>query len=41
MQAADVMETLDLARAKTGLRPGPGGPSAAALERQRPVLRLG
>ena len=41
MQAADVMETLDLARAKTGLEPGPGGTSPAASERQRPLLRLG
>ena len=41
MHAADVTETLDLARAKTGIDPSPGAPSAAALERQRALLRLG
>ena len=41
MQAADVKETLDLARGQDGNRPGPGGASAAAPERQRAVLRLG
>ena len=41
MQAADVMETLDLARAKTGIDQVRGRPSAAAPERQWALLRLG
>ena len=31
MHAADVTETLDLARAKTGIDPSPGAPSARLL----------
>ena len=40
MQASDVTETLDLARAATRCRPGPGRAPAQALERQRAMLRV-
>ena len=41
MHAADVMETLDLARAEVRRRPRARGPSPPTAERQRAMLRLG